>query len=154
MHYFTADRVVDHSSQQMLKLVSDIEKYPEFVPLCKEIIIHNREKQGNDEILLASMQVNYAGIQKSFMTQIRVNKIQNRIAVKHIKNTFNFLENDWYFEEIAPNKCKIRFSIKYELKNRLFDMMLRAVFDHSFLYFAKAFEDRADKIYRPLISYK
>ncbi|MEG8098678.1 type II toxin-antitoxin system RatA family toxin [Candidatus Liberibacter brunswickensis] len=151
MHYFKDDRILNHSSKQMLNLVKDIEKYPEFVPLCKEIIIHDRSKEGNDEIIIASMQVSYAGIQKKFLTRVRINQIENIITVNHIKNIFNFLENHWIFEEICENKCKVHFSIKYELKNSLFDIMLKKVFHSSFLYFAKAFEDRARKIYRPLI---
>ncbi|XCD39128.1 type II toxin-antitoxin system RatA family toxin [Candidatus Liberibacter asiaticus] len=147
MYHFTADRIVNHSSQQMLSLVSDIERYPEFVPLCKKVVIHERDNYGENEVLVASMTINYACMQREFMTQVRINQKEHYIAVKHKKNLFNFLENHWHFEEISESKCKVHFSIKYELKNRLFDMMLKAIFDPSFLSFAKAFEERAHKIY-------
>ncbi|CAL9914399.1 coenzyme Q-binding protein COQ10 [Candidatus Liberibacter solanacearum] len=150
MHHFTADRIVNYSSKQMFDLVADVEKYPEFVPLCKELVIHESEQRGSDKILIASMKISYVGIQETFVTRVQIDEHQNRISVRHLKNLFNSLENDWYFEEISGSECIVRFSIKYELQNRLFDKMLRAIFEPVFSAFVKAFERRAKKIYFPL----
>lgn len=150
MHHFTADRIVSYSSKQMFDLVADVEKYPEFVPLCRELIIDFHEQTGQNTVLLASMQIGYMGMQETLITQVTIKKDQNRIVVEHVKNLFNFLENNWHFEEMPKGGCIVHFSIKYELKNPIFDTMLRKIFDSAFLSFAKAFEKRAQIIYNPL----
>jgi ribosome-associated toxin RatA of RatAB toxin-antitoxin module len=37
MPRFSSKRRVRHTAQQMFDLVADIERYPEFVPLCKSL---------------------------------------------------------------------------------------------------------------------
>ncbi|AHA27685.1 type II toxin-antitoxin system RatA family toxin [Candidatus Liberibacter americanus] len=151
MHYFTADRIVGYSPKQMFNIVADVEKYPEFVPLCKELIIDYREKIDTNTVIIASMKIRYMGMQEILVTKVTIKKDQNRIVVEHVKNLFNFLENHWYFEDSPNGGCIVHFSIKYELKNRIFDMMLRKIFDRSFRYFAKAFEKRAQTIYNTIM---
>ncbi|MBY7649237.1 MAG: ubiquinone-binding protein [Candidatus Liberibacter europaeus] len=147
MHHFIADRIVVYTPQQMFDLVADVEKYPEFVPLCKKIVVHSHEKQDRDVIIIASMKIGYIGMHETFVTQVKMQKDKNRIVVQHVKYLFNFLENHWNFEETPSGGCIVRFSIKYELKNRLFDKILNKMFNNAFLSFAKEFEKRAKIIY-------
>ncbi|MBL0848570.1 MAG: type II toxin-antitoxin system RatA family toxin [Candidatus Liberibacter ctenarytainae] len=150
MHHFTADRIISYTPKQMFDLVADIEKYPEFVPLCKEITVFSHEKKGRDLILVSSMMIKYLGRQETFTTQVQMQEDQRIIIVKHIKHLFNVLENHWHFEEIANGGCIVHFSIKYELQNRFFDKVLNKIFERAFLSFAIAFEKRAHKIYASL----
>ncbi|MBA5723805.1 type II toxin-antitoxin system RatA family toxin [Candidatus Liberibacter sp.] len=152
MHHFKSNRVVSYNSEQMFDLVADVEKYPQFVPLCKKIVVYSHEQIDKELSLVAGMTIGYMGIQETFITQVQLQKHKKRIFVKHIENLFRFLENHWHFEETPSGKCVIHFSIKYELKNILFDKALKLMFDRTFLSFAAAFEKRAQEIYQPSLS--
>ena len=42
MPQFTNTRPVRHSAADMFDLVADVERYPEFVPLCRELKVRKR----------------------------------------------------------------------------------------------------------------
>ena len=43
MPTFETVRHVNHSPERMFDLVADVEKYPEFVPLCERLIVRQRQ---------------------------------------------------------------------------------------------------------------
>ena len=43
MPQFTTTRRVRHSAENMFDLVADVERYPEFVPLCRDLKVRKRE---------------------------------------------------------------------------------------------------------------
>jgi coenzyme Q-binding protein COQ10 len=61
MPQFSSKRRVQHTASQMFDLVADVERYPEFVPLCKSLKIRQRTPQPNGtEIVIADMTVSWS----------------------------------------------------------------------------------------------
>src|SRR5712692_7600659 len=60
MPQFSTRRRVKHSAADMFDLVADIERYPEFVPLCRSLKVRKRisEPEGI-EVLVADMTIAY-----------------------------------------------------------------------------------------------
>ena len=60
MPKFSSKRRVQHSAAQMFDLVADVERYPEFVPLCRSLKIRQRTpKPDGTEIVICEMTVSF-----------------------------------------------------------------------------------------------
>lgn len=131
----------------MFALVADVEKYPQFLPLCEALVIRSRKDRDEQTILVADMTVGYKAIRETFTSQVHLRPSENRIDVKYIDGPFKYLKNVWRFEPLAAG-CDVRFEIDYEFKSRILGAMMGAMFDRAFRMFSEAFEKRADAIYR------
>jgi coenzyme Q-binding protein COQ10 len=148
MPQFTTKRRVHHSAAAMFDLVADIEAYPEFVPLCENTRVRQREQVADCvEVLFASMTVAYKVFRETFSTRATLNKPELWIKVEYIDGPLRALENRWTFRPLGDNACEVEFFISYEFRSRVLAALMGAVFDAAFRRFADAFERRADKIY-------
>jgi coenzyme Q-binding protein COQ10 len=146
MPKFEATRRVPHSPDEMFALVADIEKYPQFVPLCESLSIRSRKERDGRSVLVADMSVGYKAIRETFTTQVLLKPEDKVIDVKYIDGPFKYLSNVWSFEP-ASDGCFVRFFIDYEFKSRLLAAVMGTMFDRAFRMFAEAFEKRADVVY-------
>ena len=147
MPHFEKIHPVSHSASNMFDLVADIDRYPEFVPLCQNLTTRSvREKSGR-EIRVADMTAGYKAIRETFTCQVVLNSAENEILASYIDGPFKFLENKWRFEETGTNSCKVHFVLDYEFKSRALALLMGSMFDRAFAHFTQAFEERADKLY-------
>jgi coenzyme Q-binding protein COQ10 len=148
MPQFTTTRHVRHSAANMFDLVADIERYPEFVPLCSSLKVRRRiEGPEGVEILVADMTVSYKVVHESFVSRVTLDRPSLQILVEYLEGPFSHLENRWTFHPKGERVCEIEFFISYEFKSRMLGMLMGSMFDLAFRRFAAAFEQRADKIY-------
>lgn len=146
MPQFETRRPVKHSPERMYDLVADVEKYPEFLPLCEALSVRSKKERDGKSLLVADMTVGYKGFRETFTTQVLLKPDENAIDVKYLDGPFRYLDNRWRFEP-TPDGCSVFFFIDYEFKSRLLGAMMGSMFDRAFRMFAEAFEARADKIY-------
>ena len=146
MPTFESVRTVPHSPEQMFALVADVEKYPEFLPLCEALSVRSRKEREGRAILIADMTVGYKAIRETFTSQVLLKPDENVIDVKYIDGPFKYLTNIWRFEP-AGQGCSVKFFIDYEFKSRVLGALMGAMFDRAFRMFSEAFEKRADQIY-------
>ena len=131
----------------MFDLVADIERYPEFVPLCDALAIRSRREKGGRSFLIADMTVGYKAIRETFTSQVLLNPAELEIHAQYLDGPFRYLDNRWSFAETGPESCDVHFSIDYEFKSRVLAALMGAMFDRAFRMFAEAFEKRARAIY-------
>ncbi len=147
MPQFETHRPVPHSPDQMFDLVADVERYPEFLPLCEALTVRNRKERDGKILLIADMTVGYKAIRETFTTQVLLNKAERAIDVKYIDGPFKYLDNRWRFTPSEKGGCSIDFFIDYEFKSRILGALMGSMFDRAFRMFTDAFETRANKIY-------
>lgn len=148
MRKFETKRLVRHSPDDMFKLVADVERYPEFVPLCRRLKIRSRKTDAEGrEVLLADMTVAYKFLSETFTSRVVLDEPASRILVTYVDGPFQSLENRWTFVPAGEAKCEVQFFIAYAFRNKLFGRVAGAVFDRTFSSFAEAFERRADQVY-------
>ena len=148
MPRFSSKRQVQHSASQMFDLVADVERYPEFVPLCQSLRIRQRTQQPDGtEIVIADMMVSFKLIKESFTSRVTLDRANLRILVEYLRGPFSNLENRWTFEPKGEGACEVTFYLSYEFKSRMLAMLMGSMFDTAFRRFAAAFEKRADAIY-------
>ncbi len=149
MPRFANKRRVRHSAPQMFDLVADVERYPQFVPLCKALKIRQRtQNDDGTEVIVADMTVSFKLVQESFTSKVTLDRANLKIIVEYLRGPFSNLENRWTFEPKSETECDVGFFINYEFKSRMLAMLMGSMFDAAFQRFAAAFEKRADEVYR------
>lgn len=131
----------------MFDLVADVERYPEFLPLCEGLSVRSRKERDGKILLIADMTVGYKAIRETFTTQVLLNKSERAIDVKYIDGPFKYLDNRWRFQPAENGGSVIDFFIDYEFKSRILGALMGSMFDRAFRMFTDAFETRANKIY-------
>ena len=147
MPQFETRRLVKHSPDRMYDLVADVERYPEFLPLCDGLTVRSKKERDGKTLLVADMTVGYKAIRETFTTQVLLKPQELAIDVKYLDGPFRYLDNRWRFEPTDNCGCSVYFFIDYEFKNRLLGALMGSMFDRAFRLFAEAFEARADRIY-------
>jgi coenzyme Q-binding protein COQ10 len=159
MPAFSNSRRVHHSAAEMFDLVADIEAYPDFVPLCKNLRIRRRSEDAEGRVILvADMEAGYKAIHEKFTSKVTCDRAKLTILAEYIDGPFKSLENHWTFSDDIGGKpmadavsgpiCRVDFAIAYEFKSRMLAALVGGMFDTAFRKFASAFEQRADTVYR------
>jgi coenzyme Q-binding protein COQ10 len=148
MPQFSTKRRVRHSAAKMFDLVADMERYPEFVPLCRALKVRQRKSEPNGvEVVVVNMTVAYKLISETFTSRVTLDRPNLQILVAYLDGPFSRLENRWVFRPTGERSCEVEFFISYEFKSRMLALLMGSMFDMAFRRFAAAFEQRADLVY-------
>jgi coenzyme Q-binding protein COQ10 len=147
MPQFSSKRRVRHAATDMFDLVADVEKYPQFVPLCTALRVRSRTPKGETTVVVAAMTVAYKVISQTFTSRVTLDRPNLTILVEYLDGPFSRLQNRWTFRPTGESACEVEFFIDYEFRSRTFAMLMGAMFDTAFRKFAVAFEQRADAVY-------
>lgn len=131
----------------MFDLVADVERYPEFLPLCTSLVISERTLTPYGEQLIATMGVGHKAITDSFTTRVVLDKKALKITASYLDGPFEYLENRWRFSDHLADGSEVDFYITYAFKSKLMGIALGPMFDTAFRRFTSAFEERAGQIY-------
>ena len=151
MPSFRNARRVAHRAEEMFDLVADVERYPEFLPLCLGTSV-KRPVASAPAVLIADMDVGYRTVRERFTTRVTLDRQRLKILVDYVDGPFSHLENIWTFkpevkENLAITASRVEFFIDYELKSRMLGSLVGSMFDKAFRSFADAFVARADEVY-------
>jgi coenzyme Q-binding protein COQ10 len=148
MPQFSTTRRVRHAAAKMFDLVADVERYPEFVPLCRALKVRRRTSEpGGIDVLVADMTVAYKLISERFTSRVTLDRPNLKILVEYLEGPFSRLQNQWTFRPVDEHTCEVEFFISYEFKSRTLALLMGSMFDLAFRRFAAAFERRADAVY-------
>jgi coenzyme Q-binding protein COQ10 len=151
MPSFETRRQVPFTPQEMFALVADVERYPEFLPLCEGLRVLSRNGEGDQQTLVAAMDVGYKGIRETFTSRVTLDATVPVVRTDLVSGPFTKLVNKWDFTE-TPGGCEVKFFIDYEFKSMLLQMLVGGLFQQAFGRFAEAFEERAHTIYGRRVS--
>jgi len=136
-------RLVPYAAELMYAVVSDVEKYPEFLPWVVALRVLSRRADG----LTAEMAVGYGGLRERYTSNVALDPVQHRIDVVQTKGPFKTLENHWRFTPKGDG-CEVEFSIVFEFRSRLLHGVAGHAFEKVMLKMADAFEARAAALSR------
>jgi coenzyme Q-binding protein COQ10 len=148
MPQFSTTRRVKHSATDMFDLVADVEHYPQFVPLCRSLVVRRRTKdsEGRD-VIVADMTVAYKFVHETFTSRITLDRPKLEILVEYLEGPFERMNNRWSFRTTGDGTCGVEFFIAYEFRSRTLGLLMGGIFDAAFRRFTTAFERRADQVY-------
>jgi coenzyme Q-binding protein COQ10 len=148
MPSFCTTRRVPFTPRQMLDLVADVERYPEFLPLCEALVVRSRQRRRR-RTLIADMTAGYKAIRETFTSRVTLDPVHTAVSVVGTADSagpFSRLENRWEFRA-APGGCDVDFFIAYEFKSMMLQMLVGALFERAFRRYTRAFEERAQTVY-------
>jgi coenzyme Q-binding protein COQ10 len=126
----------------MYAIVSDVERYPEFVPWCTGLRVLKRERAGQGEVMWAETQIGYKALREHYTSRVELDPGARRIDVTQTKGPFRRLENHWRFTPTARG-CRVDFSILFEFKSQFLGRVAAAVLGPVMSRMTDAFEQRA-----------
>jgi coenzyme Q-binding protein COQ10 len=148
MPQFSTKRRVRHSASDMFDLVADVERYPQFVPLCESLAIRKRSRESDGrEVIVAQMTIAYKLIRETFTSRVTLDRERLTILVEYLQGPFRRMNNRWSFHPTEDDGSDVEFFLVYEFRSRALGFLMGSVFDAAFRRFAAAFERRADQVY-------
>ena len=135
--------IINHKAKDLYKIVLDIEKYSEYIPWCKKIIIKTRSKNE----MLADMIVCYRYfLPQTFTSHVMFDSNKLLINTNYIKGPLKDLSTEWLFKKLEIKKTKIIFIIKFEFQRLLHQKMAELFFGLIENKMIDSFKKRADEI--------
>ena len=139
-------RLIECKKNQLIDLVLDIEKYPEFVPFCLNAHVYERNDKGDLTIIIADLTIGKGPFKDTYKSDVKFNKKDSTIKVTNIGGPLNHLENVWHFNE-QINGTEISFDIDFEIENKFLNIVMTKSFQFGLDKIADAFQKRAEKLF-------
>ena len=92
-------RSIECKKEQLIDLVLDIEKYPDFVPFCMGAKVHEKKEQGDLLLIIADLTIGKGPFQDTYKSDVKFNKKEDTIYVTNLDGPLKYLENKWHFKE-------------------------------------------------------
>tara|TARA_B110001452_G_scaffold230525_1_gene206950 strand:+ start:230 stop:673 length:444 start_codon:yes stop_codon:yes gene_type:complete len=140
-------KIIPCKKNQLIEMVLDIEKYPEFVPWCIEGKIYDKKESEDLIIFNGDLKVGKSFLNETFSSQVSYYKEKDKIIVTNLKGPLKYLKNEWMFQEVN-NSTQLEFFIDFELKNPILNAIMKRSFELGLNKIAKSFEERAVKIFK------
>lgn len=138
----TETRHLPYTPEQMFDLVANVGRYGEFLPWVSAI----RVRSNGDTEMVADMIVGFKGLRESFTSKVQKERPEH-IRVDYLDGPLKYLNNDWRFRPDGEGGTYVDFTVDFQFKNRVFEMLAGQVFDRALRKMIGAFEDRAAQLY-------
>ena len=142
-------RLIECKKDQLIDLVLDIEKYPEFVPFCLDSHVNEKNKEGSHTLIIADLTIGKGPFKDTYKSDVKFDKENSTINVTNIGGPLNHLENNWKFIE-TEGGTEISFDIDFEIENKFLNVLMSKSFEFGLNKIADAFQRRAEDLYKPI----
>ena len=140
-------RLIECEKKQLIDLVLDIEKYPNFVPYCIDAKIY--EKNDSDDFIniIADLTIGKGLFKDTYKSDVKFDKKLNSIYVTNIDGPLKYLDNKWSFED-HKDGTEIYFDVDFEIKNKFLNILMTTSFQYGLDKIADAFQKRANQLFK------
>lgn len=137
-----------YTPREMYELVTQVERYPEFLPWCNKVEMLAQEPDS----VTARLHLAYAGVRHAFTTRNR-NEDGRSVRMELVDGPFSMLDGVWSFAPLAKpgsdtvEACKIEFELRYAFSSAALEAVVSPVFDRIANTFVDSFVQRAESVY-------
>ena len=139
-------RLIECKKEQLIDLVLDIEKYPDFVPFCLDSKVYERNEKNDLLLIVADLTIGKGSFKDTYKSDVKFNKKKDSIYVTNLDGPLKYLENKWYFKE-EDKVTEISFEVDFELKNDFLNIVMTKSFQFGLDKIADAFQKRAEDLF-------
>ncbi len=139
-------RLIECKKEQLINLVLDIEKYPQFVPFCLDSKIYERKEKGKLLLIIADLTIGKGPFKDTYKSDVKFNKKEDSIYVTNLDGPLKHLENKWNFKE-ENNFTEVSFDVDFELTNDFLNIVMARSFQFGLDKIADAFQKRAEELF-------
>lgn len=135
------------SADEMFALVTDVDRYPEFLPWCDQAEVLGRENLA----MTARVGISIGGLRQSFTTR-NTHEAGRQIAMELVEGPFSRLEGCWDFTPLGEGEraCKVEFRLSYDFSSTTLATLVGPVFEKIAGNLVDAFVKRAHQVYGPV----
>jgi ribosome-associated toxin RatA of RatAB toxin-antitoxin module len=134
-----------YSAEEMFALVTDVARYPEFLPWCDRASVVD----SGDEGMKAEIGIAFSGIHQTFTTQ-NEHVPGREVRMKLLDGPFSHLDGQWKFIPLGNDQqraCKVELELHYGFNNATLSTLVGPVFDKIAGSMVEAFVKRAEAVY-------
>ena len=135
-------RVINHSPLNLFKLVSDVKKYPEFLPWCLGARVKNNTKNNFDADLIIGFKI----YKEIYSSQVILDHVNKKIIVNYKDGPFEHLDNYWIFKDNMKG-CEVEFMVDFKFKSVFLQTLMETLFSEAVRRMVGAFEKRANELF-------
>ena len=140
-------KFIECKKEQLIDLVLDIEKYPEFVPFCVGAKVHEKKEKDNLLLIVGDLTIGKGPFKDTYKSDVKYNKKEDSIFVTNLDGPLKHLENIWHFKE-ENNVTEVYFEVDFELKNEFLNIVMTKSFQFALDKIANAFQKRAEDLFK------
>ncbi len=140
-------RLIECEKKDLIELVLDIEKYPEFVPFCFDAKIYENKQEDDLQKIIADLTIGKGPFKDTYKSDVAFNKKTDSIYVKNIEGPLNHLTNNWTFSDKNNGITEVTFDIDFEIKNKFLNSLMVVSFQFGLEKIADAFQKRAEELF-------
>jgi len=140
-------KIIPCKKTDLINMILDIERYPEFVPWCLSGKIHRKDEMEDMIEMEADLTVGKKFLNQTYKSHVIYYKEKDKIIVSNIGGPLKHLKNEWEIKEIN-NQSEVSFKIDFEIKNIVYNMIMTKSFDQGLRNIANAFEKRAIQLFK------
>lgn len=132
--------LVGHTAEHMFALVTDVARYPEFLPWCD----HARVLSEGEDEMTAEVGLSIGGVKQAFVT--RNTHVPGRsVKMELVQGPFSTLDGVWQFHPLGEVGCRVELDLHYDFSNRALGLVVGPVFDRIASSLVDAFVKRAEQ---------
>ena len=139
-------KLIKCKKAQLVDLVLDIEKYPEFVPFCVNAKIYEKKEKGNLLLIVADLTIGKGSFTDTYKSDVKYNRKDDSIFVTNLDGPLKHLENMWHFKQ-EKNITEVSFEVDFELKNEFLNIVMTKSFQFALDKIAESFQKRAEDLF-------
>jgi len=134
-----------YSAEEMFALVTDVGRYPEFLPWCDHASVVPDGEHG----MKAEIGIAFGGIRQTFRTH-NEHVPGREVSMKLLDGPFSRLDGQWKFAPLGNTEqraCKVELELHYGFDNATLGALVGPVFDKIARSMVEAFVKRAEQVY-------
>ena len=140
-------KFIECKKEQLIDLVLDIEKYPEFVPFCVCAKVYEKKEKDNLLLIVGDLTIGKGPFKDTYKSDVKYNKKEDSIFVTNLDGPLKHFENTWHFKE-ENNVTEVSFVVDFELKNEFLNIVMTKSFQLALNKIAEAFQKRAENLFK------
>ena len=137
------------SKEDLINMVLDIEKYPEFVPWCLDSKVYEKKDKGDTVEIIADLTIGKSFFKETYKSFVIYSKSADTIYVTSMEGSLKYLENKWFFKDLGE-ASQVEFQLDFELKNKMLNLFMNKSFDLGLIKIADAFQKRANDLFKKI----
>ena len=135
-------RIIKHTPSNLFKLVSDVKRYPEFLPWCLGARVKNNRKNNFEADLIIGFKI----YKEIYSSEISLDNFNKKIIVNYKEGPFEHLYNYWIFKDNKKG-CEVEFMVDFKFKSLFLQTLMETLFSEAVRRMVGAFEKRADELF-------
>jgi ribosome-associated toxin RatA of RatAB toxin-antitoxin module len=134
-----------YTPHEMYALVTDVARYPQFLPWCDRARVVTEDQQG----MTAEVGISFGGVRQTFTTR-NTHILDQEVAMTLVQGPFSQLDGVWRFHRLgdgAQRACKVELVLNYGFDSATLATLVGPVFDKIAASMVDAFVKRAQQVY-------